>query len=291
MGHQSCAVTLCVLPYEGKVPLEGFCSAQPWCCRGTAPTSPQAYRSRVRAGTWLGAQERCVWSQSSGAVQREEMQEQLSGPYGMFLQLICTAIKVARHWATKRCTSTAKNHHLAVRSLPSMDNEVSHCSCPSHLPCSTFFLSGHSRLMPSASALIITCMERVTLLDTTKLPLTPNLWGTRVLVWPVRFSFSISLPVWPDKCTHARTHTQIRIALLTCFLPIQTSPSSISKATGQPNFQRGPLIWAAAFHIQVPYPAAPCCFTACQQMRRKKRSKPSSAICCWCTITANTQRH
>lgn len=34
---------------------------------------------------------------SSRVMQREEMHEQLSGPYGMFLQLISTAIEVARH--------------------------------------------------------------------------------------------------------------------------------------------------------------------------------------------------
>lgn len=88
-----------------------------------------------------------------------------------------------------------------------MDNEVSHCSCPSHLPCSTFFLSGHSRLMPSASALIITCMERVTLLDTTKLPLTPNLWGTRVLVCSVFVLHQSScLARQVHTCTHTHTN-------------------------------------------------------------------------------------
>lgn len=35
--------------------------------------------------------------QSSRVMEREEMHEQLSGPYGMFLQLICAAIEIARH--------------------------------------------------------------------------------------------------------------------------------------------------------------------------------------------------
>lgn len=35
--------------------------------------------------------------QSPGVMEGEEMHEQLSGPYVMFLQLICAAIEVARH--------------------------------------------------------------------------------------------------------------------------------------------------------------------------------------------------
>lgn len=99
MGPQSHAAILHVLAQEGKVASEGFCSTFSWCrqcLRRNGPHLSPGHRNTVRPGSLL-PRDVSDLNQSSRVMQREEMHEQLSGPYVMFLQLICTAIEVARH--------------------------------------------------------------------------------------------------------------------------------------------------------------------------------------------------